>query len=54
MVTDGVYRRAHIVKMPTLFKAIYGFNAIPVIIPMTFCTKIVKTILQFVWNHRRP
>ena len=47
------FGRTNIVKLTVLPKATFGFNAVPIILPMTFFTELEQKLLQFSWKHKR-
>ena len=44
----------NILKMPSLLKAIYRFNAIPTKISTQFFIELERAICKFIWNNRKP
>jgi hypothetical protein len=45
--------RINIVKMATLSKVIYRFNAIPIKIPTQYFTELERAILNFMWRNKQ-
>jgi hypothetical protein len=42
------------VKLASLLKATYRFNAIPIKIPPQFFTELESAIGKFIWNNNNP
>jgi hypothetical protein len=45
--------RINIMNMTTLLKAIYRVSAIPTQILMSFFTEIEKSMVKFIWKHKK-
>ena len=44
--------RIHIMKMTILPNAIYGFNVIPIKLPMALVTELDEKFSRFIWKHK--
>ena len=44
--------RINTIKMAIVPKVVYGFNEIPIKVPMTYFTDTEQTLQKFIWNHK--